>query len=105
MDWLKQQEPVILWDDKGHAPPLKTNADWIRAGEIVFDAPKVFVKVWSPQVFQETKTPSAVDGTVPFYRYVVREKGKVELGVTRMRHVPHPSERIDSKRDSVKQSV
>jgi len=81
MDWLKQQEPVILWDDKGHAPPLKTNADWIRAGEMVFDAPKVFVNVEPPQLFQETKTPSAVDGTVPFYRYVIREKGKVELGV------------------------
>src|SRR5216684_5759590 len=39
MDWLKQQESVIVWDDKGHAPPLETEADWIRAGEIVFDAP------------------------------------------------------------------
>src|SRR5262245_54151002 len=39
MDWLKQQEPEIVWDDKAHAPPLKTEADWIRAGQIVFDAP------------------------------------------------------------------
>ena len=29
-DWLKNQEPVILWDDKGHAPPLATEADWIK---------------------------------------------------------------------------
>jgi hypothetical protein len=36
-EWLKRQEPVILWDDKGHAPPLKTEADWIKAGEMVFD--------------------------------------------------------------------
>jgi hypothetical protein len=39
MDWLKRQEPVIVWDDKGHAPPLKTEADWIGAAEIVFDLP------------------------------------------------------------------
>lgn len=29
LDWLKQQEPVILWDDKGHAPPLKTEYQYI----------------------------------------------------------------------------
>jgi hypothetical protein len=39
MNWLKQLEPEIVWDDKGHAPPLKTEVDWIKAGEIVFDAP------------------------------------------------------------------
>jgi hypothetical protein len=27
MDWLKQQEPEILWNDAGHAPPLQTDAD------------------------------------------------------------------------------
>ena len=32
MDWLKQQEPVVVWDDRGNAPPLKTEGDWIRAG-------------------------------------------------------------------------
>jgi len=37
-EWLEEQEAVILWDDQGHAPPLQTEADWIRAGEIVFDA-------------------------------------------------------------------
>ena len=39
LDWLKRQDPVIVWDDKGNAPPLQSDADWIRAGEIVFDAP------------------------------------------------------------------
>ena len=38
---LKQQEPVVVWDDKGRAPSLQTDADWIRAGELVFDAPLV----------------------------------------------------------------
>src|SRR5215469_9160325 len=23
MEWLKQQGPQIVWDDKGHSPPLK----------------------------------------------------------------------------------
>src|SRR6266487_2592072 len=39
MEWLKQQEPVVVWDDHEHAPSLQSDADWIRAGEIVFDAP------------------------------------------------------------------
>src|SRR2546428_5904051 len=30
MDWLKQQEPEIVWDGKGHAPSLQTEADWIK---------------------------------------------------------------------------
>jgi hypothetical protein len=38
MNWLQQQDPAIVWDDGGHAPPLKTGADWIKAGEIVFSA-------------------------------------------------------------------
>src|SRR5215208_3741725 len=34
-EWLKQQEPEIAFD----ASRLKTEEDWIKAGEIVFDAP------------------------------------------------------------------
>ena len=49
MDWLKRQEPEIVWDDVGHAPELKSSADWIKAGEIVFDAPIVFRSAcWGP---------------------------------------------------------
>jgi hypothetical protein len=36
---LTQQAPEVVWDDAGHRPPLNTEADWIRAGELVFDAP------------------------------------------------------------------
>ena len=39
LDRLKQEEPEILWDDSGHAPPLKTDQDWVEAREIVFEAP------------------------------------------------------------------
>lgn len=43
LDWLRDQEPAIVWDGRGHAPPLVTEEDWIRAGEIVFDAPVTFL--------------------------------------------------------------
>jgi hypothetical protein len=39
LDWLKQQEPIIVWDENGHAPSLKSEAEWIKAGEIVFESP------------------------------------------------------------------
>ena len=92
MNWLKQQEPVIVWDDKGHAPRLNTDGDWVRAGEIVFDSPAVqgglfggaptdVLYVREPQFYDKTNPPIAADGTVPFYRYVVQEKGKVTIGI------------------------
>ncbi|HEV2233294.1 MAG TPA: hypothetical protein VGV68_07810 [Terriglobia bacterium] len=91
MDWLKQQKPEIVWgvDPKTgakHAPPLKTEADWIRAGEIVFDSPRFYDRalpiegVRDPAWYRKTGAPVASDGTLPFVRYVVRRKGKVELG-------------------------
>jgi len=86
MDWLAQQEPVILWDDKGHSPRLTTEADWIRAGEMVFDAPISYdargrvEDVRDPVWHQKLQVPVSKDGIVPEYQYVVRTKGKVELG-------------------------
>ena len=41
LDWLETQEPVVLWNDSGTAPRLETDADWVRAGKLVFDAPLV----------------------------------------------------------------
>jgi hypothetical protein len=84
MDWLNQQEPVILWDDHGHAPPLKSDADWIRAGQMVFDAGLTTNRfrmqdVRNPAWYQELGVPVAKDGTVPVYQYIVRAKGKVEM--------------------------
>lgn len=86
LDWLKQQEPEILWDDAGHKPLLQTDADWIRAGEIVFDAHVRFQgtmsveNVRSPAWYRETETPIANDGSLPIVRYVIVHKGVVELG-------------------------
>jgi hypothetical protein len=81
-EWLKRQEPETVFD----ATSLKTEADWIAAGEIVFDAPISYdipiraADVRNPQWHEQFRVPAARDGTLPWFRYVVREKGKVELG-------------------------
>jgi hypothetical protein len=81
-EWLKQQEPKIAFD----ATNLKTREEWLKAGEMVFEAP-IFDNavvtadnVKDPQWYEKLQTPIGKDGTVPFFRYVVREKGKIELG-------------------------
>jgi hypothetical protein len=86
LDWLKRQDPVIVWDDKGNAPSLQTEADWIGAGEIVFDSPLVLdvhfavEDVRSAAWLAHTGAPVAAGGTLPWFQYVVRKKGVVELG-------------------------
>jgi hypothetical protein len=88
MDWLKRQEPEIVWDDVGHAPALKTSADWIEAGEVAFDAPIVFNGEGDAQAtwvrdrawLEKTGTPVAKGGSLPFVRFVIRRKGVIELG-------------------------
>ena len=88
LDWLKTQEPVVLWDDTATAPRLETDADWIRAGELVFDAPLVMdvnfavEDVRSVAWLAHTGAPVAAGGTLPWFQYVVRKKGVVELGST-----------------------
>jgi hypothetical protein len=84
MDWLKKQEPQIFWDDKGHAPALQTEADWIEAGERVFESA---IKFFPAEVVQQAlpwleklHIPPTRDTVVPFFHYVVRQKGEVEAG-------------------------
>jgi hypothetical protein len=84
MNRLSKQQPQIIFD----AATLKTEQDWINAGEIVFDAPiefessgQLFLGVRDPVWYQQNRVPVARNGILPFMRYVVREKGKVELGV------------------------
>ncbi len=87
-EWLRQQDPVILWDDKGHAPPLATKSDWIEAGEMVFDAAVAFGpaagfsidEVRDPAWYREWSVPVTKDGIMPFFGYVVRKRGMVEIG-------------------------
>ena len=82
LEWLKQQEPQSTFDPAA----LETEADWIRAGELVFDSPISYdniakiADVRDPKWYEKLGMPATNDGTLPWFRYVVREKGKVELG-------------------------
>jgi hypothetical protein len=87
-DQLKQREPEIVFDPA----TLKTEADWIKAGELAFDAPIAYD---SDPIALGLVTPSGVrnvawyrkvgvrltkDGVMPYARYVIRKKGTVEVG-------------------------
>ncbi len=95
--WAKLQavEPEVIWgkDAKGimHRPPLKTREDWISAGKLVFSEPTVFdygngsavfplVYVRTPEYFSTLHIPLTSEGVFPFADYVVRNKGRVDLG-------------------------
>ena len=85
-DWLRRQEPIVLWDDGAHRPRLETEADWIKAGEIVFDAPVIFFPGLTSTAQEsrdfDARTGDFSDnkGISPFADYVIRERGKVEIG-------------------------
>jgi hypothetical protein len=83
IEWLKQQVPQVI---DFNPSKFKTEDDWIKAGEMVFDEPffyenlPAFSDVRDPAFYEKTGVPIARDGTMPFARYVIREKGKVEVG-------------------------
>ena len=81
---LAQQEPQIVFDEQ----TLTTEQTWIDAGRIVFAAPiefdssgQLFSGVRDLRWYERNRVPVAKDGVLPFMHYVVRQKGKVELGV------------------------
>ena len=82
LEWLRKQEPHVTFEPAG----LRSENDWIRAGELVFDAPFGFDFVFSvsdvrnPAWFEHVKPPITKTGVMPFAAYVIREKGKIELG-------------------------
>ena len=89
-EWLEKQDPVLLWDDAGTKPELKSDADWIRAGEMVFSAPlgtaveQGFVAqadVENEAWYKNSAMPLNKDGALPFVYYTIRQKRKVELGL------------------------
>ena len=82
-EWLQQREPEVAFD----ASEFRTREDWIAGGKLVFEAPTSFGPVFfgaeqlrDPRFFEQTGMPVAADGTVPFATWVIREKGKVEMG-------------------------
>src|SRR5262245_22841644 len=81
---LKGAEPEVVSFDFS---TVTSTDQWIRIGEIVFDAPNDYDVAGSPAQFRDASyyttlgIPVARDGTVPFVRNVVRQKGTVEVGV------------------------
>ena len=82
-EWLASREPVVAFDSSN----IRTLEDWVRAGEIVFNAPTAFAPVFfsaadvrDPGFYARSGMPVASDGTVPFARWIIRKKGMVELG-------------------------
>jgi hypothetical protein len=83
---LKQLEPEIVFVPA----KLKTEADWIKAGELGFDAPIAYdsdpislVKLSdmrNPAWYQKTNVLLTKDGVMPYLRYVIRKKGTLEVG-------------------------
>jgi len=81
---LSAADPVVVWDDAGHQPPLDSDADWIRAGEIVFDAPvgpatMTLKDLHDPAWLAASRWPVPGDGIIPVVRYVVKKKGEISL--------------------------
>jgi hypothetical protein len=81
IEWLAQQEPEVVFDPA----TLHTQEDWIRAGELVFDAPIIFAPAEEsparfPEFYAKSGVRLAADGTLPNKSYVIRKKGVVEVG-------------------------
>lgn len=85
LDWLKHQSPRVAFD----VSKLHSRADWIKAGKIVFEAPidydtQMFITlsdVRDMQWYKKLDVPVTKVGVMPFAAYVIRQKGKVELGL------------------------
>jgi len=80
---LHSAEPAVVFDEAS----LVSEGDWIAAGRLVFEAPisygpvaMTLEEVRDPALFTDTSLPTTPEGIMPFARYVVREKGNVELG-------------------------
>ncbi len=82
MEKLKRLAPELAFNPAR----LKTKEDWIRAGEIVFDASTTYgtdvgmQELGNPAWYAATGVPIASDGTIPWVRYVIRSTGNVEVG-------------------------
>ena len=83
LERLKAAAPARAFDPAA----LRTSADWIAAGQQVFEMPLDYgtpivsmEMVRDPQWYARHRMPLSRDGIMPFARYVVREAGRVEVG-------------------------
>src|SRR5688572_10732010 len=78
LDSIRKLEPEIVFD----ASTLKTEADWVKAGELVFNWPVAYtpydgkVARLSEKDFENGNGKLTRDGAYLFNRYVINEKGK-----------------------------
>ncbi len=87
MEWLARQEPEVVSFDPAK---LKTEADWIAAGEVVFTgadkrSPRhvtgTVADIHDPAYYREVAPPVAADGTLSGLRYLITKKGEVQLSL------------------------
>jgi hypothetical protein len=82
LDSLRKIEPEIVFSPAS----LKTEEDWIKAGELIFHWPVVYSPVKDTvsrleiNQFKESNAKISKDGRYLANRYVINEKGKVLLG-------------------------
>jgi hypothetical protein len=83
-EWLQNQEPQPAFDPSS----LHTKEEWIKAGELVFEAPlsftafdHPFTDVRNPKWYEYTGIRADKNGVIPYYRYAIRKKGTVEVNL------------------------
>jgi hypothetical protein len=83
LEQLRGVEPEPAFDPAR----LAAEADWIAAGRDVFDMPISYNgpivtmrMVRDPNWYERHRVPLTSDGTMPFARYVIRQKGRVDVG-------------------------
>lgn len=78
---LKQKEPEIVFDPS----KLKTKADWIAAGKLVFESEPLMFPLPEKGPFFTSPLPPDKDGVLPPFipgnRYIIRKKGVLEVGI------------------------
>ena len=86
IDRLRRVRPEVVFD----ARTLRGDSAWVRAGELIFDAPIAFDgdaleivrfdETRDTSWYQRTRVPLTKDGIMPFARYVIRKQGILEVG-------------------------
>ncbi len=83
IEWLKRQDPVELHPFHPHM----TDRDWVEAGSVAFDMPTRFIDLEPNDLehtlafYRDLRIPTTPDGVLPFRRYYIREKGRIEIGM------------------------